>query len=125
MFLVGMISWWYQKGLINRATMIISRIRSTLDLFSVNLLLNTLFSPYKQIAAEHIDGSLEDKMRSFFDRLVSRLIGAVVRLFMITAGLIVVLLQTIFGVVVLVGWLILPLVPLLGLVLWIIDWMPR
>jgi hypothetical protein len=124
MFLVGIMSWWYNKGLTTRISIVVSRVKTTANLFSVKLLIHTLFSPYKQISAEVVDGSLRDKFRAFFDKLLSRIIGDVVRSFMIIAGLIIMAIQSIFGVVILVIWLIIPFVPVIGLILFVIGWMP-
>ncbi len=100
------------------------RIEATLDYFSFSLLLRTLFDPFRQISAGGVRGSLEVQLRAFFDRLISRCIGAVVRLIMIGIGAIVLLVNSILAVVIVVAWLFVPLLPIVGLLLWISGWMP-
>ena len=125
MFLVGIMSWWYSNGFVSRIRMMMSRLRSSSDFFSVGLLLSTLFSPFKQISAEGSGGSLADYIRRFFDKLLSRIIGSIVRSFMIVFGLIVMFLQIIFGTIILVSWLIIPFLLIIGIIVAIIGWVPR
>jgi hypothetical protein len=125
MFLVGILSWWYGNGWLGRIRIVNDRLKSSADFFSVGLLVKTLFSPYKQISAGSVGGSIGDRMHAFFDRLLSRVIGAIVRTFTILSGLIVMLFQGIFGVLILLAWLIIPLMPIIGLILWVIGWVPR
>jgi len=124
MFLVGMLSWWYSKGWVRCAGLISGRLRTSADLFSIGLLIRTWFSPYKQISADTTGTSFPEKVRAFFDRLLSRIIGFVIRTFMMLFGVIVILAQSILGLVFLVFWLIIPILPIVGLILMSIEWMP-
>ena len=125
MFLVGILSWWYSGGLSSRIRIIKDRLQTAADFFSIGLLASTLFAPFRQISADATGDSLGDKMRAFFDRLLSRIIGAVVRTFMIIFGLVAMLLQIMFGGIVLVVWLIIPLIPVAGLIMTVIGWVPK
>lgn len=122
MFLVGILSWWYTKGLIKRLQIVEGRIKSSSDLFSIGLLVRTLFNPFRQISADEGGNSLAEKIQALFDRSLSRIIGFVVRTFTIIAGLIVMSVQIIFGVLVLIFWLIIPILPVIGLVLTVLGW---
>ncbi len=124
MFLVGILSWWYGHGWIERFQLERSRLKATADFFSVGLLVSTLFAPFKQISTGKAIGSINDRFRAFFDRLLSRIIGSIVRTFVIMAGLVVMLLQSIFGSIILICWLIIPLLPIAGLIMWVIGWTP-
>ncbi len=125
MFLVGIMSWWYNRGFAVRFRIIASRVKATANLFSIKILLSTLFSPYKQISAEYIDGSINEKIRAFFDRLLSRMVGAVARSFMILVGIIIMATQVLFGGVIMIIWVFIPTLPVIGLLLWAIDWIPQ
>ncbi len=92
--------------------------------FSVGQLLATLFSPYRQISASVAGGSFGQIVRGFFDQLVSRIIGAIVRLFTVLAGVIVVALQVIVGIITATVWLAIPFVPLAAIALFAIGWTP-
>lgn len=124
MFLVGILSWWYGDGWRQRAGLIRERLARTLDFFSISLLLQTLFAPFRQISAGKIRGPIGVQMRAFFDRLTSRIIGAMVRTFMIIVGVIVIGLHAAWGLIVLAGWALVPLLPIAGILLFSIGWAP-
>ena len=124
MFLVGIVSWWYKGGLLDRIRIVNNRLKYLIDFFSLGLLVSTLFSPFRQISAEVTGNSLNDKLRAFFDKMLSRTIGAIVRTFMIVLGLTTMLIQIVFGGIMLVVWLIIPLIPVAGLIMAVIGWVP-
>ncbi len=125
MFLVGLISWWYGRGWVGQWGRILQGFTSTLDFFSVGQLLLTLFDPFRQISATGGgDGSFGAALRGFLDKLISRIIGAIVRLVTIFAGVVTILFQAIYVLVIVVLWWLLPLFPIAGLVLFAIGWVP-
>lgn len=100
------------------------RVASTFDYFSIGLLLKTLFSPFRQISAGKVRGSLAVQWRAFVDRLVSRCIGAIVRSILIVIGCVTIVLHIIFGCISAVIWAVVPLLPLVGIVLTFMEWLP-
>lgn len=124
MFIVGMLFWWYGQGWRDGAIRVGRRIAHLEDYFSIDLLLKTLFSPFRQISAGKVKGSLGVQMRAFFDRTISRVIGAMIRLFTIVIGLVAIIIYSIVGLVVLAVWAVIPLMPLAGIVLFMSGWMP-
>lgn len=124
MFLVGLIGWWYGTGLRRQGTGIGERLASTAEFFSIGQLAATLFSPFRQISAGQVRGPLAVQMRALFDRTFSRLFGAVVRLFTILFALVALLLQSIYLAIVFIGWLIVPVLPVVGLIMAVIGWRP-
>lgn len=125
MFLVGLISWWYGRGWVGQWKRIAERFMATLDFFSIGQLLSTLFSPYRQISAnDKGNGSFGDAMRSFGDKLISRLIGSFIRFFTILFGLLVIMLQALYEAVIMVAWWFLPLLPIVGFIMLAIGWVP-
>ncbi len=124
MFIVGMISWWYSAGWTMQARRVKERIVAIVDFFSISLLLKTLFSPFRQISAGRVNGPIAVRWHAFVDQLVSRCIGAIVRLFMILFGLIAIMFTVLVGAITLVVWLLVPLLPLVGLILTFIGWVP-
>jgi len=125
MFLVGIISWWYGRGLQGQISRIRDRLTATAGYFSIGQLLSTLFAPFRQISAGSVNGPVGAQLRAFFDKTISRLIGAIVRSFTILAGLIVMAVQVLVEAIVLVIWVVLPLFPIAGLILFVIGWVPR
>jgi hypothetical protein len=101
------------------------RFASTLEFFSIGQLISTLFSPFRQIsAATGNDGSLPAVFRAFIDRLISRVIGSIIRFFTIIFGRITIMLQAVYELIIIVAWWFLPLLPVAGFVLLAIGWAP-
>lgn len=124
MFLVGILSWWYGNGLVRRARIIKERLIVFVDFFSIDILISTLFAPFRQISAGRVSGPIGDQIRAFFDRLLSRVIGAIVRSLVIFFGLCAIFLLTIFGLFELMMWLIMPTFPVIGLIIMAVGWVP-
>lgn len=122
---MGILTWWYGDGWRQRFQMTKESIAKTLDFFSVTLLLKTLFSPFRQISAGKVRGPINIQLQAFFDRLISRLIGAMVRSVIIFIGVMGIMLHVIWGGVVLVFWAIIPLLPVIGLGLTSSGWVPK
>jgi len=125
MFLVGLISWWYGRGWISQWKRIAQRFLATLEFFSIGQLFSTLFAPFRQISAGASgNGSIGTAFRAMIDQLISRVIGAFVRFFTIIFGLIVIILQALYEVVIMIAWWFLPLLPVIGCILLAIGWVP-
>lgn len=119
--MVGLISWWYGDGWKNRVSRLFFEIRKTFDFFSIQQMIATLVDPYRQISANQISGSFNVVIQSFFDRLLSRAIGFIMRSFLIIAGLLTIVLQAVFISVLIVIWPLIPLLPFAGLILWVLG----
>jgi len=102
-----------------------NRLASSADFFSIGLLITTIFAPFRQISAGRVNGPIGVQVRAFFDKLVSRFIGALVRLFMIFVGLFALFFQAVFGIVMIIAWPILPLMVVAGLILAVTGWVPQ
>ena len=124
MLIVGFLSWWYGTGWLQRFAMLGQRLAGTLDFFSPGLLLQTWFAPFRQISAGHVEGSLGVLWRAFVDQLISRIIGSIVRSALLIGGGVMLLVQVLLGIVELTVWLLLPLLPLAGVVLMLSGWTP-
>ncbi|MEI7917804.1 MAG: hypothetical protein WCH58_00255 [Candidatus Saccharibacteria bacterium] len=124
MFLVGILSWWYGNGWLSRLQMIQDRLTASADFFSIRSLLLSLFAPYKQISAGSIDGPINVKFQAFLDRLISRVIGSIVRSLVIIAGLIILIAEFVFGAILLALWFIVPFLPAIGFIIALIGWVP-
>ena len=126
MFLVGLISWWYGRGWIEQWRRNGGMLLRTLEFFSVGQLAMTLFSPFRQISVGGSHGrGLAAAFSDMLDALVSRCIGAFVRFFTILAGIALIALQLLYVGVVMVFWWMLPLLPLVGVVLYLVGWVPH
>lgn len=125
MFLVGLITWWYGRGWVDQWKRIGVRFAATLEFFSIGQLAMTLFSPFRQISATSTsNGSVGAELRAFGDQLISRIIGGFVRFFTILFGLIAILLQAIYELVIMIAWWFLPILPIAGAIMMAIGWVP-
>lgn len=124
MFIVGILGWWYGRGWSMRLIRLRDKLLSTLDYFSIDLLFRTFFSPFRQISAGNVRGPLGVQMRAFLDRLISRVIGAMIRLTMIIAGSVAIVLYTAYGIFMLLVWGVVPVLPIVGIVLFVSGWVP-
>lgn len=87
-----------------------------LKYFSVEALLKTYFSPWKKYYSEY--GKIFEVWKNIEILIfngMSRVIGAILRTFLIVIGLFLELIIIILGIIILIGWLILPLALLAGL----------
>jgi hypothetical protein len=125
MFLVGLLSWWYGRGWLSQLNKTSGRWHSTVEYFSIGQLFATLFAPFRQISATNTSSpNPVEAMRALFDQLISRLIGGLVRSFTIFIGIAAIILQFVYGSIILMLWFFVPLVPLIGFVLLAIGWAP-
>ena len=124
MVIVWVFSWWYGAGWKARLSHLRDQLSTSYDYFSIGLLLGSLFAPFRQISANRVDGPIGVQLRAFFDKQLSRIIGAFVRIVLIIAGIIWLALQSIWGVVVMIGWAMLPVLPFVGFTLMLSGWVP-
>ena len=94
-------------------------MRNTADFFSIGLLLKTLFQPFRQISANEKGdtGGLEGALVAFFDRLLSRVIGFIVRVFVIVGGIVSLAFMVVVGLAISIVWPLIPLAPVAGIIL--------
>lgn len=124
MFIVGFLSWWYTAGWRQRFVLLRQHMSQTADYFSIDLLLRTFFSPFRQISAGKVRGSFDVQLRAFFDNLISRVIGAFVRGFLVVIGTLWMMIVAIFGGILALLWVVVPLLPIVGIVLALSGWVP-
>lgn len=119
MLILALFSWWYSAGWARFARRLAKRLLETLDFFSIGMLLKSLFAPYRQLSAGRVRGPVGVQLRAFADRLISRGIGALVRLAVIIFGLVMTIVIIIFELLFLLLWPMLPLLPIIALVIMI------
>ncbi len=107
MLILEFFGWWYTSGWKKLLVEIAGQIKRLWYVFSVPTLLKTLFAPWKRIVT--VPGkTLQDRLRAVGDNIISRLVGLVVRIFVIIAAIVVISVVTALGLAVFVIW---PLVP--------------
>ena len=103
-------SWWYGQELIflwKAITVVTGKIFHS---FSVAILLRTLFDPWKKDVLSAENTSLEAKFQIAIANLVSRLIGAFVRLMTIFAGLLITIVSFLVMFIGLIIWIFAPVI---------------
>lgn len=124
MFLVGLLQWWYGRGWLSQAVVFKTNLARTAAFFSIGELAATLFSPFRQISAGQTNGPIGVQLRAFVDQLISRVIGAIVRTFTILIGVVVITVRGGVEALVLVLWLMLPIAPIAGFIVYATGWVP-
>lgn len=120
MFIWFWVRWWYGAGWVwawRRA--VIDRLAWCNSAFSLSRLAATWTAPYKQTAVGRVKGSIGVHIRAWVDRLVSRVIGFLVRTVLIFVGLLLCGLTLLSGLIFLLAWPFIPLSLPLGIILWI------
>lgn len=110
--------WWYSAGwywVFKRV--LVARCNWIMETFSVSDLVRTLFAPFRQTYAGKVKGSLETILRGILDRTISRVIGFVVRTFLIGMALVGMLVVLIIALATLLAWPFIPLLPIIALVM--------
>ena len=118
MLMIGFLQWWYSTGWMDFALRQVDRLRNLADFFSLGLLFRTFFSPFRQISAyASEDANIQQQISEFFDKLLSRVIGAFVRFFIIIFGIIAIAFTAAATGIMFLAWPILPLMPVVSVVL--------
>jgi|HubBroStandDraft_4_1064222.scaffolds.fasta_scaffold178041_2 hypothetical protein len=102
-----LLGWWYGPGWAQAIKRIYAWARNILRALSAGLLLSSLFEPWRRIVSTG-GRSLDVKVRNAIDNLVSRMVGASVRFFVLVTAMCAVIAAFIFGTFVAVIW---PLIP--------------
>ena len=115
MFPVLLLSWWYGRGWFWVADNINKKLITVNEIFSVGILLKTLFAPWKQIQSPT---SFRNFLQSSLDNFISRFIGATVRIGMLIGAFFSFAAVIAGGLLVIILW---PIIPLLIVILPIIS----
>ena len=102
--------WHYTEALADWWRIVSNFIWFFFHMFSISLLLRTLFSPFKRMREERKKGGLkfEDWGGAIIINLLMRLIGSLVRSVIIIAGIIFIIFIIFIGATAFLLWLILP-----------------
>jgi hypothetical protein len=110
------VKWWYGPGWADTVIDSKKRLLTLGEMFSVAILLRTLFAPWKRIISYPGSG-LEAHMRAILDNLVSRVIGFFVRIMVLFSASVMFVLFCVIGLVQIATWPLLPLAGA-GLIVW-------
>ena len=108
-------TWWYGAGWLKTIADLRRRLNKTVQLFSVAVILRTLFAPWRRIITPP-GQSLDTRFRSFIDNTVSRFVGLTVRLITLIVTLILLTAIAITGLLEIIVWPLLPILAIVALV---------
>lgn len=117
MVIISLLSWWYSEGWLEQISLTKRSFIKLADKFSIGMLLKTLFAPFRQISVGEQAGKTASLTSVIADKLISRLVGSVMRLVMVFVGTLALIIYAIISVFRLASWPLLPLAPVLGLIL--------
>lgn len=63
-------------------------------------------------------------MRAFLDRLISRIIGSMIRFVMVIVGVLAILFHIVIGTALVLLWGVIPILPVVGILLTMTGWVP-
>lgn len=112
------LKWWYIAGwkwAWQRA--VNERIEWVNQAFSIQAMVRTWLSPFKQTLSNTNKGSIDMRVQATIDNFVSRLIGSLLRTIIIFVGIIGVLVAILTGIFIMVIWPLIPWVPLIAVFL--------
>lgn len=107
LMLVEFVIWWYSTGWIETFQRVGGRVKAVWRMFSVPILLRTLFAPWRRIISAP-GKSIDQIFRGMIDNTVSRLVGFTVRCFALFAAILLTGLALVVGLVIVVAWPLLP-----------------
>jgi hypothetical protein len=111
------LSWHFLEAPKNILTAWRNFLKFCLNYFSIPLLVRTLFSPWHKYFWSYPRGFYPGKyLEVFISNLISRVIGAITRIFLIIFGILAEIFIVFAGIIILFGWLILPALLIAGLI---------
>lgn len=118
MFIWLCVRWWYSAGWgFAWQRGIVQRLEWCESTFSMTTLVRTWLAPFKQTYTGRVKGSIGEHFRASIDSFISRVIGFIVRSFLLVAGIVCGLLVLITGFFFMIFWAFLPILPFIGVIL--------
>lgn len=97
--------------------MVVDRTHWLAEAFSLSALVKTWFSPFKQTYNGGPKGSIDLKFHAAVDNFVSRIIGGLSRTVLIFTSLLGMAIVFLFGIVMIILWPFIPLLPVIAVLL--------
>lgn len=118
MLITDFLSWWYLIGFRKFIGRLNLRLVKITDFFSLELLVKTLFTPFRLIDSYSTRGdSLDEKFRGLIDKLIACLIGGMIRSTVLIVGVFTIIATFVINLCQIVLWLVTPILPVIGAIL--------
>ncbi|MBU6390285.1 hypothetical protein KGQ31_01920 [Patescibacteria group bacterium] len=102
--------WHYTKALADLARIVSNYLWFIGNYFSINVLLRTLFSPWRRLAVTSGRGGEESFLGAFIINTIMRFVGFLVRAFTILFGALALAAVAVLGIGAFAAWLLLPVI---------------
>lgn len=120
MLVVSFVQWWYGRGFKEYFAKFVDKLKDLADFFSIRLLIRNLFAPFRQIATERrANMPLNERLHAWADLMISRLVGATIRFFLLIIGTLLLIVRAVVGLVVMILWPLAPLVIVYAVMLYV------
>lgn len=105
MVIILFLKWWYGAGWAWLFNEYKHKLISISRNFSIPILLKTLFSPWKQLTTQ---ATLRNFFQAIVDNTVSRLIGFIIRIFVLVTALLIIILISLAFALIMIAWAFIP-----------------
>lgn len=106
---ISFVLWWYGEALVLLFVFLKRWLEYLADLFSVEVCLKTLFAPWKRDQISYENLSLQQRFQVLLMNLASRLVGMMVKLFVLLAFAAVETIALICYLILVIVWLVWPI----------------
>lgn len=111
--ILGYLKWHYSKAIISLIMVWSNFLFFTLEFFSIKLLFRNFFDPWKRMNDKYPDGyQIKKYFFAFISNTIIRIVGMIMRGFLIIIGLICYIILALLLPLVLLIWLLLPFITL-------------
>jgi hypothetical protein len=115
-FIFDYLVWHYSQAFRDVSSFWMNIAWFVTHFFSMPLLLRTLFSPWKRVRTEHTKYGLEDLAETILFNIMSRVVGAFIRVVLLVVGFVTLVLVFAGYISFLILWVFLPVVVLFSTV---------
>jgi hypothetical protein len=111
--ILGYLKWHYSKAISSLGTIWKNLLYFIFHYFSISLLFKNFFDPWKRMNDSYPKRfSFKEYLFSFLTNIIIRIVGMIMRTFLIIIGLTCYIILAIFYPIVLIIWLLLPFITL-------------
>lgn len=107
MIALEILTWWYRQGWAQVAKNAEVRFFKVSHMFSVPILLRTLFAPWRRIVT-YPGASIDAKLRAMGDNMVSRVVGFSVRAMVLFSAGVMLTITALLAAIQLLVWPLMP-----------------
>lgn len=122
--MVDFFLWYYSRAFYEIISVWMNLMWFITHFFSMPLLLKTLFAPWKRMTDSNRHTGLEDLLATIVMNIMTRVFGAIIRICIITVGLLILLFGIVALCLIVLSWVILPLLLLYSMLYGVLIMLP-